>query len=102
MIKQYPHNKNYFVSDSGEIYSVKKLKPTKQSKGYMRVQIKINGKTKDKYVHRMVMETFSKEDLKTDEQINHMNKNKEHNGLENLEIVSLLENIEHRDNYVPF
>jgi len=101
MIKQYPHNENYYVTDTGEIYSVKKLKPSKQSKGYMRVTINIDGKKKDKYVHRMVMETFEKSNLHTSEQINHKSKDKEDNSKNNLEIVSLLENIKHRDE-VPF
>lgn len=98
--KEYPHNKNYYVSNEGDIFSKKlrrRLKPTPQSKGYMRVTLSNNGIRKEKYVHRMVIETFENEFITKDDQINHKNKDKRNNKIDNLEIMTLWENIKHRD-----
>lgn len=106
MIKQYPKNKEYFISDTGDVYRVHKLKATPQTKGYLRVTITDRSgrkpKRKEKYVHRLVMETFKGKELTKDLQVNHLDKNKENNTIDNLEIVTLLENIIHRDTQDAF
>lgn len=95
-IKQYKDT-NYWVSNSGLVYKVIKLKPQKNNKGYLRVQISDKKiKRKNYLVHRLVSEVFNKE-FKPFLQVNHMDKNKENNNDDNLEVVTMLKNIEHRD-----
>jgi hypothetical protein len=59
-IKDFP---NYYVTENGEVYSrnyggtgrIKKLTPHKNYKGYLWTHL---GKTKRRYVHRLVAEAF--------------------------------------------
>lgn len=93
--------KNYFADKSGIIYSGKSgiLKPLKQRKsnqGYYAVCIYDNGKQFQRYVHRIIAETFIRElDIKEKETVNHIDGNKENNSLENLEIISAADNVRH-------
>jgi hypothetical protein len=94
-MKQYK-NTRYFVTENGEVFhNEKKLKPYKQTKGYLRVDIWEDNKRKTIYVHRMVMETF-KENPLNHPQINHIDGDKENNKLENLEWASFSDNMKHR------
>lgn len=99
MIKQYKDNPEYFISDTGEVYRVTKLKLSKHRKGYKRVRINYNGKRVNEFVHRIVIKTFTEIKITVDDQINHKNKVRHDNRLENLEIVTALENTFHRDNF---
>lgn len=96
--------KTLYVSDKGEVFSEKQqLKATKDRKGYLRIKISKNGKHTTLKVHRLVAELFigNIDDM----QINHKDGNKENNNVENLEVVSCKENIQHaistglRDSY---
>lgn len=93
--------KNYYADKSGIVYSSKSgvLKPLKQRKsnqGYYSVCIYDNGKQFQRYVHRIIIETFVRElDISKKETVNHIDGNKENNSLENLEIISAVENVKH-------
>lgn len=86
----FPH---YFASNFGRILSRKSgiaLKPQIQPNGYTAVELKVNGKRYRRYIHRMVaMAFYGKSDLV----VNHKNKNKEDNRLENLEYTTQSKNV---------
>ena len=54
----------YYVSDAGDVYSrregggLKKLRPTADEKGYLRVSLRRRGKYHRRYVHTLVLEAF--------------------------------------------
>lgn len=70
------------------------LKPWIQNSGYMVVSLRLNGKTKDFLVHRLIGKTFLP-NFKDHLDINHINGNKRDNRLINLECVTRSENILH-------
>ena len=88
------------VEKTGKVYVKKgimyKLRPTKR--GYLRVCIRINGQSKDFYIHRLVVKYFLGKEIK-DLEVNHKDGDKKNNKVSNLEIVTYLENIKHaKDN----
>ena len=60
------------------------LKPSKSKNGYLRVVLMKEGKRKYISVHRLIALTFLSNELNL-KQVNHINKNKEDNRVENLE-----------------
>ena len=72
----------------------KKLKPGIDKDGYLRITLTNNGKRKSYYVHRLVARTYLK-DYNEQLQVNHKNGIKTENRIENLEMVTLQENIKH-------
>lgn len=79
----------------GEKQAVKRLKgrllsPRATKGGYLRVQLC----NQDYYIHRLVCNNFIRP-LKPKEEINHIDGNKKNNRLDNLEIVSRIENQNH-------
>ena len=103
-------NLEIIVCDNGDIFTTnknkirsngrkdnrkgRKLKPATDKDGYLRITLTNNGKRKSYCVHRLVARTFLKEyDDKL--QVNHKNGIKNDNRLENLEMVTLQENIKH-------
>ena len=79
-------NSNYEVSSLGRIRNKKGnlLRPEETKKGYLRVNLTNNGKTKHYKVHRLVALAFipNKNNLP---QINHKDENKKNNRVGNLE-----------------
>lgn len=96
--RQYPRNKNYYVSRDGEVYSVfskKTIKLMKRGTGnkiYHAVDVFISGKQRHMMVHRMVYETW-KRLLKDGEQVNHKDDNQLNNNINNLYVGTQKENI---------
>lgn len=107
-------NLEIIVSSIGDIYTQKrenprkngrkdnrngkKLKPSKDKYGYLRVVITNNGKRKTYLVHRLVARAFLK-DYNNELQVNHKDGNKINNNLSNIEMVTLQENIRHSIEY---
>lgn len=85
----------YEVSDKGDVRRVstgKNLKQFKNNSGYLRVTLSKGGKVKSYSVHRLVAEAFipNPQGLKT---VNHKNEIKTDNRSDNLEWMTLEENI---------
>jgi hypothetical protein len=88
--------KYYLVSTFGRVKSIKSQKILKQSigsDGYL----KLNLSKKTKSVHRLVGETFLINE-KNKETINHKDKNRLNNSLENLEWMTQYQNNRHKNN----
>ena len=87
----------YYVSNYGNVKNIntgKILKPRKQHKGYLVVNLSINGKIKTYTIHRLVANLFIPNPQNLP-QVNHKDLNKENNYVENLEWCSAVYNIEH-------
>lgn len=100
----------YKISDSGEIWSKdrlctdtmgrkrfrkgQKMNPDIAPNGYYRVTLACGGKRKQKYLHRLIAEHFIPNPRNLP-QINHKDGNKLNCSLDNLEWVSVKENIIH-------
>lgn len=72
----------------------KKLKPATDKDGYLRITLTNNGKRKSYYVHKLVARTFL-DNYDNKLQVNHKNGIKNDNRVENLEMVTLQQNIKH-------
>lgn len=102
-IKDFP---GYYVTDTGCVYSryvtaghningrIKKLKPNQNEDGYYKVKLRKEGKTYNKFIHRLVAETFVPNPENKPE-INHKNGIKTDNRAENLEFCTRSENVKH-------
>ena len=89
----------YMVSNYGNIKRVKSnriLKPALQKiTGYLRLSLCKNNIKKNASLHRIVAQEFI-ENFKNEDHINHKDYDKTNNYLDNLEIVSRIENQCHR------
>jgi hypothetical protein len=110
-LKDFP---GYFITEDGRVYSARKkikgsngkfevfldyknlteIKTRLTTNGYCRVNLYLNGKMKDKTVHRLVAETFisNEENLPC---VNHIDENKINNNVYNLEWCSYKHNSVH-------
>lgn len=80
----------YQVSDLGRVRSKKYgywrvLKPRKSGCGYLSVTLSENGQLRYFLVHRIVAQTFIKNDNIFNNEVNHKDENKENNRVDNLE-----------------
>ena len=92
-ISEYP---NYEVSNTGKVRNINSgriLKP-RLAKGYERVILCDHNICKPKTVHRLVAQTFIR-DTNNNLQVNHKDGNKLNNNVENLEWVTVSENLSH-------
>lgn len=87
---------NYTIDELGFIRNAKgKLLTPTNKRGYLRVRLKINGKTVSRNVHRLVYESFNGE-IPNTLQVNHINGIRNDNRLINLEVCTSTENNERR------
>lgn len=86
-------NERYIASDMGRIAKVLKPCINKQH-GYKQIGMTVNGKTKTHYVHRVVLEAFSKES-NSRMTVNHKDFDKTNNKLSNLEWATYLQQSSH-------
>lgn len=96
-ISNYP---NYMVSNKGQIYSKifrRLLKPIKNENGYLYICLSNTEHKPSKrnwYVHQLVAQLFL-EPIDGKDQVNHINRIKTDNRVENLEFVNASENMIH-------
>jgi hypothetical protein len=93
-IKSLERKKEYSNRKTEEIIKEKFLSICDNGNGYKVVYLKMNGKKKSKYVHRLVAEAFIENPNKLKE-INHKDFNKNNNNVKNLEWVDRKANITH-------
>ncbi len=98
-MKEIKDFKNYFITDTGEVYSrargsLKKLKTKISNCGYVRVTLSLDDKQYYKSVHRLVAQSFV-EGYSEDLQVNHLDGNKLNNLWNNLRMCSATENQKH-------
>lgn len=88
----------YLVSNLGNVKSIIRkgriLKPRNNGYGYNFVGLRKDNKTKEKLIHRLVVEAFISE-IKDGFEVNHKNGIRDDNKIENLEIVTSSENSYH-------
>lgn len=85
----------YAITENGEVYSYKTkkfLKPFDNGKGYKLITLCNNGKSKNYYIHRLVLETYKPAENMKQLQCNHIDENKSNNNLSNLEWCTAKEN----------
>jgi hypothetical protein len=89
--------RHYQVSNKGRI-RVKKnsliLAATRRADGYVKVALSLKGKTYPRFVHRLVVAAFIRE-MKTGEQVDHVDGIKWHNDLSNLRICTRKQNMQY-------
>lgn len=100
----------YFISNLGKVYSnlgkgrrdrsirveLYEVKPRPNRTGYMRVYMRDSQTNKrvDRYIHRLVASHFI-ENIHNKRIVNHIDSDRSNNRMDNLEWVTVLENIEH-------
>lgn len=105
---QYINNKNYYITKSGILYSVyvkgahgktdinqiRKVSYGQDRDGYYRVVLSDNGNKKYIKVHQIVVNQFFG-GCPEGYVVNHIDGNKHNNSVDNLEIITSLENTQH-------
>ena len=92
----------YQVSDLGRVRSLKYgkeriLKGNVLPSGYIQVGLHKNGRTKMKYIHRLVANAFIPNDDSSKNQVNHIDECKQNNRVNNLEYCTPQYNLTYND-----
>ena len=96
-----PNCSNYLISNKGRIYSFIKnkfMKPEIKENGYQRIELKMDdGRSKRFSVHRLVVDVFGDKNMNREilpgYDVDHLDRNKLNNSINNLEIVKHIENM---------
>ena len=95
--KQYLDT-NYWMDNYGQCYNIKThhiLTPVNKNEKYLKYGLSINGKQKSLLIHKMLYITFYGKYDDNKYQINHIDGNAHNNYLNNLELVTRNENVNH-------
>lgn len=85
----------YFITEDGKVWSVKSNRfLTNQigKNGYLYIDLNKNGTRTRKYIHRLVAEAFLPNPNNLP-QVNHIDENKNNNNVNNLEWISIKDNV---------
>lgn len=87
----------YGITSCGKVWSYRRkkfLKPFNNGIGYLKINLYRDGKKKAVYIHRLVAEAYipNSDNLP---QVNHIDGNKNHNFIKNLDWVTASENNQH-------
>ena len=96
--KKIYYFENYYVFSDGKIYNSERksyVKPVKNASGYCYVTLCKCGKKKNYYIHIIVADHFIENTKSINLQVNHKNKKRDDNRVENLEFVTCSENMKH-------
>ena len=97
MIKPIENYPDYFIDNRGNVFSIKSrsLKPLSKTyrKGYVFYRLSKDGKRYFIGAHRLVLMTFRPIDNCDSFEVNHINKIRDDNRLENLEWLTRTENV---------
>jgi len=94
----YKEFKDYYVFPSGNVYSVRKLTHHKNRNGYTRVRMSAGAKNRKSVLnHVLVALGWLTNKIENTFQVNHKDYDRDNPALENLEVITMLENIAHRD-----
>ena len=95
-MKQIKHHPNYSITEDGRVFShnVNRFIAPFNSKGYLRVSLLSENKSKKYLVHRLVAECFIP-NIEDKPQVNHINGIKTDNRIDNLEWCNNSENVKH-------
>ncbi len=93
---KHPYWSRYSASRNGSVYGSRggELSPIKHHTGYLVITVRRDGEQKQVRVHRFLWECCVGE-IPEDMVINYKDGNKHNNSLENLEVVSHKENVDH-------
>lgn len=97
-IVDYP---GYYITEKGDIFSdkygdLRKLKPAINCRGYLNTILRKNGKSYNERVHRLVAKTYIPNPINAPE-VDHIDRDKLNNNVDNLRWVSRSENLKNRD-----
>jgi len=80
----------YKISEYGDVYSVisnRMMKPNLSGKGYYRISLTKNKKKRNYYIHRLVYQAFNESILDSNKVIDHIDRVKTNNHIDNLREV---------------
>lgn len=109
-IRTIPNFNNYEISDCGKIFAKaryvlnhgtpvfkprKQLKPACNGIGYLQIGLRVGKKVHRKYIHVLVALTFLGRPKKHNLEVNHKDRNKKNNHVDNLEYITHKANMRH-------
>ena len=100
--KQIDNYPDYFISNQGRLYSSKTKRfigNINKKIGYKMATLSHGRKTATLYIHHLVMEYFGEKQPQIDFEIDHKDRNKLNNEIENIQWVSHEENLKNRNAY---
>ena len=97
-MQQIPGYPDYACDEQGNVYSLKfnkirKMKASDNGNGYLKVVLSVNNRAKTFNVHRLIAKTFLK-DYNEDLEVDHIDRCKSNNSLDNLRMVNHSENMQ--------
>lgn len=106
-LKDIVGTEDYYIDDETfQIWSFKRydegklLKPHVRKDGYIEFYFRVNGKVKNIFYHKIIVKMFIKKDYDSNiEEIDHCDRNKLNNSIENLKVVSRSENQRNKSSY---